>query len=123
MNSKIFEELKQLSASYAELQKEAKAFQDTAASPESDNQMKYMEDTMYKMISNVHDRIDYLSNAISEWVQQHQNGHIPAAKSASQMKNAIKNLGWSEDYEVMTPKVSVATAGNTVTAEITYNKS
>ena len=49
-----------------------------------------------RRIDYVHERIDNIGQALAN----HSKGHLPPAKTASQMDSALKGLGWSDDYEI-----------------------
>jgi hypothetical protein len=95
---------------------------ETGKEDDKHEMMMEMQDMVWRAVSNVHDRIDYLSSAMSEYCYEHSKGHIPAIKSPSQMQKVLKVLDMDGDYVVRIPEVSIASVKNTVTAEINFKK-
>ena len=82
MDKKIFDKLKQLSTVFAELEKQYKASADGPMVVEDKDMEKHktmmeMQDMVWRAMSNVHSRIDYLSENLSNWIYDHQKNHTP----------------------------------------------
>lgn len=63
---------------------------------------------MMEMIGYVHQRIGMLENEFYAYLYDHMKNHPPHLKTASQMMNYLKMCGMSDDYEVIKPKITVA---------------
>ncbi len=112
------DELEQLSGDFVKLQKNFKLI--TAAGPAVDSGdgpmsksemyqcMQNMHSHIQASMNNIHDRIDRLHQRHSN----HQEGHLPPMKSASQMETALKALGMAGDYNVAKPTVYPAHANS-----------
>ena len=126
---KINEDIKKLQESFAACHAELKKFNDTFKAKADDMTPKDGEDKedeescskedlgkvvdmVYRMADSLYSYISMVDQSSFEWAQTHQKGHLPNAKTPSQLEKAIKVLGMGEDYEVQKTKISVAGKNN-----------
>lgn len=96
------------------VQKYKKIKADMPVSPDScgddthDQMMRDMQDTMYQMLSYVHQRISNAEDTFYNYTSDHQLGHLPSIKGAEKMQTALKVLKLDGDYEVYKPMIAAA---------------
>lgn len=123
MNKAEFEKLTISFASLNEKFNEIKACcptSDCKCSCDCEKRIVSVCDSISYMISNLHDRITYISESLWE----HKKGHLPAIKTASQMESALSALGLEGDYEVEKPSIYIqASLKSGPTLTLNYKKS
>jgi len=100
------EKIEELSKSFATIESKLKTV--SADDYTSSDKMKVMmEDLMYAM-SNIHSRINYITEDFYKYTYDHGKGHLPKIKSSSQMMKALKACGMEDDYEVEVPSIYIS---------------
>ena len=84
-----------------------------AISPETTpnhDQMKDLEDLIFRMTQYTHERINKLEDRIYEYMYIHSKGHIPPVSGTDKMENVLKILLLDKDYQVFKPMIAAASA-------------
>lgn len=124
---KTIDDIKKLQESFAachaelkKLNESFKAKADDGIMPEKEEESCSKEDLgkvvdlVYSIADNLYSYINMIDKSTWDWSQTHKNGHLPNAKTPSQLEKAIKALGMSDDYEVEKTKISMAGKNNYV---------
>lgn len=76
--------------------------------------LREVNSSMYSMLEAVYENLQwefkYLYRELDylyEWVDKHQEGHLPNMKTKSDMDKALDVLGQSDNYEVAKPTIRV----------------
>lgn len=78
-------------------------------------------DSMYSAINHCHSRINDLEEDIYKWRYDHLKGHLPNAKTPTQMTKCLEVLGMEDDFEVAKNYISVAKTRQGIVATASYN--
>lgn len=89
---------------------------------EMDKMRMEMMDSMYYALDYVHSRVNDLDDRFYNWSSTHMKGHIPAAKTASQMQHCLDVLGMDGDYNVMKPNIVMSAIKGNKVITARYNK-
>lgn len=96
------ENLKQIKANFEIANQKYKDIKSQIANMQDPDKMKEMmtdmEDNMYRMVSYVHQRMDWVENALFE--HSDTSHHLPPIAGAGQMEHCLKTLGLDKDYQV-----------------------
>ncbi len=95
-------ELKELSENFASLCDNLKQLKaDMPVDPKNPNNdmMNKCMDAMYNIASNLHQRMDMISQGNWQWQDNHTKGHAPAFKSQAQLSKFLKNHDMQADYK------------------------
>lgn len=109
--------IKELQEAFGRIQKDfakIKGYSDSAPVVSADD-CSYL----YNLIGNLSDRIGYLSDTFYSHIN---SGHIPPAKSASQMQGILNKLNLDKDYQAQQPQVVYASTRNGIEATVNYMK-
>lgn len=130
------EELKKMRESLATIQKQIEAAKPKPIDPkEPDADDKF--NNLHKSVMDMHNNMSAALNAMrnymyameddsyarhSNFVNKHQNGHLPAITSAGKMEKALKALGMSEDYAVAKPTIYCSGSTKRGLIEVEFGK-
>lgn len=65
--------------------------------------------SIYSMVDSLNAKINEVDNYHWQMKSEHQKGHAPAFKTASQLKAFLKTCGMEEDFEVVKPAIYAST--------------
>ena len=65
--------------------------------------------SVYNMVDSLYTTLGEVNNTHWENHSNHQKGHAPAFKTASQLKAFLKTCGMAEDYDVIKPAIFAST--------------
>lgn len=85
---------------YQKIKADMPATPDSCNDDTHDQMMNDMQDTMYKMISYVHQRISNLEDTFYNYKSDHAQNHLPNPSTPSDMQMCLDALGLSKDYDV-----------------------
>ncbi len=101
----------------------------SAAPDMQDEKMKSLHDYLDNMHRSFSTYVDYLHQRINDndkkhtdKMDNHLKNHLPAVSNAAEMEKHLKNIGASDNFDVIRPKINMAKANNRFILEAEYIK-
>lgn len=83
--------------------------------------MNSMYNDMYQMVSSVRNYMYSIEDqSYAKW-QSHGKGHLPNARTPSQMQKVLKVLGMDQDYDVVRPTITATRTNAGLKFEVDLN--